>query len=203
MNRQRLAARITAKDERPFWINMGLLYPGISGAVLYEAGPHLFSWPWTWAAPQLLLFVMLLNFTLDYAYSVDEKSRSDYSWWKIPFDFAIVWLLYAALKSVETADLDLSKVVRVGWLLAVTKVLALCWEAFGGRHRDATAKSIALVTDGVLCGGFFILAFLGSSGALVPDGVIWLLIVAVAVDAVLYLGYEWIYRQCTRDPHAA
>jgi hypothetical protein len=87
--------------------------------------------------------------------------------------------------------------------MAMTKVLALGWEGFGGRHRDATAKSITLVTDGVLCGGFFILAFLGSSGALVPDGIIWLLIVTVAVDAVLYLGYEWIYRQCTRDPDAA
>jgi hypothetical protein len=35
---------------------------------------------------------------------------------EIPFDFAIVWLLYAALKSVDTADLDVSKVIRVAWL---------------------------------------------------------------------------------------
>jgi uncharacterized membrane-anchored protein len=143
---------------------------------------------------------MLVNFTLDYAYSVDEKSRNEYSWWKFPFDFAIVWLLFMALTSVvHAADLDLAKVVRLCGLLAATKFLALCWEGFGGRHRDNTAKAIALVTDGVLCLGYLMLGFLANSEALVPDGVIWLLIIAVVIDAVSYLAYESIYRLWARD----
>jgi hypothetical protein len=43
------------------------------------------------------------------------------------------------------------------------------------------------------------LALLANGEALVPSGVIWLLIIAVAIDAVLYLAYESIYRLWARD----
>ena len=65
-------------DARPYWINMGLFYPAILGALIYEIGPSLYSLPWTWGPARILVFVMLLHYALDYAYSADDRSKAEY-----------------------------------------------------------------------------------------------------------------------------
>jgi hypothetical protein len=179
-------------DSRPYWINLGLFYPGILGALIYEAGPRLYSWPWD--SSRILIFVMLTHYALDYAYSVDEKNKREYSWCKFPFDFIIVWLLYAALKTATISPLDPSGVLQICWLLLATKVCALFWELLNNAHPDKCAKHLAMASDFVPLLGYGILISIFKNGSLVPEGLVNLLIVVVIVDAALYWVHEPMYR---------
>lgn len=173
---------------------MGLFYPGILGALIYEVGPHLYSWPWTWDAPRCLVFVMLLHYALDYAYTADDKSKQEYSWCKFPFDFILVWLLYAALRTAHASLLAPSIVVQVCWLLLATKVCAILWESLGSVHPDKFAKKLSLASDAIPLTGYLLLIALYKSEAAVPEGVVILLIAVVILDAVLYWIHEPIYE---------
>lgn len=184
-------------DARPYWINMGLFYPAILGALIYEIGPSLYSLPWTWGPARILVFVMLLHYALDYAYSADDRSKAEYSWCKFPFDFALVWLLYAAVRTANASILEPSSVVSVCWLLLLTKICAFAWELVS--DRDQCAKKLALASDIIPLLGYALLIFLYTNGAAVPEGVIKLLIVVVIIDAVLYWIHEPLYKLCKTD----
>jgi hypothetical protein len=178
-----------ALDSRPYWIIMGLFYPGILGALIYEIGPQLYSWPWTWGAPRILLFVMLLHYALDYAYTADDQSKSEYSWYKFPFDFVLVWLLYAALRAANANLSDASSVVYVCWLMLATKLCALLWESVA-IHRAKRARYLALVSDAIPLLSYGALIIFYARGAVLPGGVVVLLIFLVLLDALLY----WVHR---------
>jgi len=173
---------------------MGLFYPGILGALIYEAGPHLYSWPWTWNPNRFLIFVMMVHYALDFAYTADETSKNEYSWCKFPFDFVLVWLLYAALRTADAAVLEPSSVIQVCWWMLATKVCAFLWESFGSVHPDGFAKTLALCSDAVPLILYLLLILLYTSGALVPEGVVKLLIALVILDAVLYWVHEPLYQ---------
>ena len=192
--KQPSTCRQGARDSRPYWINLGLFYPGILGALIYEIGPHLYSWPWTWGPSRLLLFVMLLHYALDYAYSADDESKKEYSWCKFPFDFVLVWLLYAALRTADDSLLNPSRVLQVCWLMLATKVCAILWESLGSIHPDKLARNLALASDALPLLGYGLLIFLYKREAAVPEGIVMLLIGAVVVDAVLYWVHEPMYR---------
>lgn len=178
---------------------MGLIYPAILGALIVETGPLLYSWPWTWDASQFLVFVMLVYYVLDYAYSVDNKSRRSYSWCKFPFDFISVWLIYAALKTAIEPPLDPSDVAQICWFMLAMKGCALGWEILGSVHPDNVARTVALVSDFFPMLFYVILICLYINGNLVPAGLVKLLIVIVILDAILYWIHEPVYQFFKRE----
>lgn len=112
----------------------------------------------------------------------------------LPFDFILVWLLYAALRTANESILTPSSVVDVCWLMLATKLCAIGWEALGSLHADKVAKKLALASDVIPLLGYAGLIFLYNRGAAVPDGVVKLLSFVVIVDAALYWVHEPIYK---------
>jgi len=185
--------KTNTSDPRHYWIIMGLLYPGILGALIYELGPHLYSGPWTWKLEQWLVLALMVHFALDYAYSVDDKSRREYSWCKFPFDLAIVWLLYAALKAAGEGVTDPSRVMSVCLIMILTRTCAIVWEGTGSNRPDTLARVVAVASDAIPLVGYGVVLLKTRDGSLLPTGSLVGLLVVVALDSMLYWFHEPIY----------
>lgn len=187
--------KANAADPRHYWIIMGLMYPGILGALIYELAPHLlYTSPLKWQLCQWLVLALMVHFALDFAYSADDKSKQEYSWCKFPFDMAIVWLLYAALKAAGEGVTDPAGVARVCEWMTLTRICAIAWEWLGSRHPDKLAKWIAIMSDAIPLLGYVLVRFFTLNENLLPTSVLPALILVVVIDSVLYWFHEPIYR---------
>ncbi len=174
-------------SEKTFKFTIGLLYPAVLGALIYEIFSGL---PHTsfkaigddWTKYPLVLGIIIV-FAFDYLYTNTEDIRSTYSVRQGLCDFLIVSVLFISMKTALGNPMFEFFRGYLALLLAVAKFLAFLWEVLDrDKHRFA-----------ILCfGAFSVIYFLIW---LLAADIPWILITALGFDALLFFLWPRIERR--------
>lgn len=125
-----------------FTIMHTLLYPGVLGSLMYAVPDNIASGRMPFEFVQVATVCALFSmFVMDYAHSVTEDNKNDYSYGTFIADLLIVVLLFVAGQRLLGAKIPPD--IHPAWFLVGVKIAALCWELLkhGGSHQTPAKRA--------------------------------------------------------------
>lgn len=177
-------------EPRMFTIMHTLLYPGVLGSLMYalpdNIASHRTQFDFTQVATAIALFSM---FVMDYAYSVTEDNKNNYSMGTFAADLLIVVLLFVAGQRILGTHIPPD--IHPALLLASVKAAALCWEFLkqGGSCRSSENRA-KKDTDLAFLLIYIAVALVAQGSEQVASD---LLILALLGDAFYYVLYRKLF----------
>lgn len=119
-----------SSDNRWYQVMTTLLYPGVLGTILYALGDAAWGLGWglfdSITPKGALGLALVLLFTLDYAYTLNDNAQNDYGAWLFLLDICSLVLLFAAGKAILSEPFAAS--IALPTLMLSVKALAVVYE---------------------------------------------------------------------------
>jgi hypothetical protein len=177
-------------DNRWYQVMTNLLYPAVLGTILYafgdeawKQGVRLFT---TFRIEPLLALALVVLFTLDYAYTLNDNAQGNYGAWQFSLDCVTLGLLFLAGKAILAVPSQSWLSLPV--LLLAVKLLAVLYE-ISRLPRTGVSDMVAKAWKNYESDAYLLIAYLSivSIWLLTPRWWPQLLAIGMFVDAIFYL----------------